>query len=137
MRAELLWLKRGMNMKQLPPEVKQATQTLVNALKESQALRTYAESIAKMEADSSATALLDELQQVQTDLRVRQGNGTVTREDTVRLRQLQSAVQTHPTIATFLAADAEARGFLPEVNHIISDLIGIDFASLGRTQGCC
>jgi cell fate (sporulation/competence/biofilm development) regulator YlbF (YheA/YmcA/DUF963 family) len=124
-------------MKKLPPELKQAVQTLNAALKQSPPLRAYADALAKMEADPSATGLLDELQRVQADLRVRQSNGGVTLADTARLRQLQADVQTHPTIAGFLAADREAKAYLPQVNQLISDLIGIDFASLGRTKGCC
>ena len=124
-------------MKELPLELTQAVQTLSDALKETPPLRAYADALAKMEADASATALLDELQRVQADIRIRQSNGGVTKEDTARLRELQSNVQTHPTIAAFLAADLEAKASLPQVNRIISDLIGIDFVSLGRTKACC
>ncbi len=124
-------------MKKLPPELKQAVQTLSEAVKQAPPLRAYTEALAKMEADRSATDLLDELQRVQADLRVRQSNGGITQADTVRLRQLQAGVQAHPTIAAFLAADQAAKAYLPQVNNLISDLIGIDFASLGRIKGCC
>ncbi len=124
-------------MTELRPELKQASGKLVQALEQSAPFRAYVQALTKMEADPSATALLDELQHVQQDVRVRQGDGSVTQEDTARLRQLQSAVQSHPAIAAFLAADLEVKAFLPQVNGLISDLIGIDFASLGRTQGCC
>lgn len=90
-----------------------------------------------MEADRRATNLLDALQRVQADLRVRQSNGGITQADTACLRHLQAEVQAYPTIAAFLAADQAAKAYLPQVNQHISDLIGIDFASLGRTQGCC
>ncbi len=124
-------------MKKLTPELQQAVQTLNAALKESPPLRMYTAALVKMEADPSATGLLDELQRVQADLRVRQSNGSITHEDTARLRQLQADVQAHPKIAAFLAADQEAKTYLPVVNNLISDLIGIDFASLGRIKGCC
>lgn len=124
-------------MEKLRPELKQAVQTLNETLKRAPPLRTYADALARMEADASATGLLDELQRVQADLRVRQSNGGVTQADTARLRQLQADVQAHPTIAAFLAADREAKAYLPRVNQLISDLIGIDFASLGRSKGCC
>ena len=124
-------------MKKLPPELKQAVQTLSEAVKQSPPQRAYGEALAKMEADRSATDLLDELQRLQADLRVRQSNGGITQADTRRLRRLQADVQAHATIAAFLKADQEAKAYLPQVNQHISDLIGIDFASLGRTQGCC
>ncbi|CAG0947998.1 hypothetical protein ANRL1_04807 [Anaerolineae bacterium] len=124
-------------MQELPPELKQATQNLGNALKSTPLLSAYAEAVAKMEADAQATALLDELQQVQADIRARQSNGGVTADDTTHLRQLQSEVQARPTIAAFLAADQQAKAYLPQVNQAISNLLGIDFASLGRVSGCC
>ena len=124
-------------MKELPPELKHATQNLGDALKNSPALRAYADALAKMEADVNATALLDDLQRLQADIRTRQSNGGVTADDTVRLRRLQADVQAHPTIATFLAADQQAKAYLPQVNQTISSLLGIDFASLGRVSGCC
>ncbi len=123
-------------MKELAPELKQATQNLGNALKNVPVLRTYADALAKMEADVHATALLDELQRTQADIRTRQSNGGVTAADTARLRQLQADVQAHPTIAAFLAADQQAKAYLPQVNQAISKLIGIDFASLGRVSEC-
>ena len=124
-------------MKELPPELKQATQNLGSALKNSVSLRADADAIAKMEADVQATALLDELQRVQSDVRVRQPKGEVTADEIARLRQLQSQVQAHPTIAAFLVTDQQAKAYLPQVNQAISNLLGIDFASLGRVSGCC
>ena len=124
-------------MKELSSEMKQAVQNLGNALKSTPLLRAYADAISKMTVDAQATALLDELQRVQADIRVHQSNGGVTQQDTERLRQLQFDVQAHPTIAAFLAADQQAKAYLPQVNQAISDLLGIDFASLGRVSGCC
>ncbi len=123
-------------MKDLRPELKQAAQALGNALKNTPPLRAYAEAAAKMEADAQATALLDELQRVQSDIRIRQSNGGVTQADITRLRKLQYQVQTHPTIAAFIEAQQNATAFLPEVNQEISQLLGIDFASLAAPASC-
>jgi len=124
-------------MKELPPELKQAALQLGSALKDTASLRAYADARVQMNAYAQATGLLDKLQRAQADLRVRQLNGGVTADDIARLRQLQSEVQSHPTIAAFLAADQQAKAYLPQVNQAISDLLSIDFASLGRVQGCC
>lgn len=124
-------------MKELPPELKQATQRLGGALKNTPLLRAHTDALAKMEADARATALLDELQHAQADLRARQSNGGVTADEVARLRQLQAEAQAHPTIAAFIAAEQIAKAYLPQVNQAISDLLGIDFASLGRVSGCC
>ncbi len=125
-------------MKPLQPELEQALQAMTAALKQSPTLRAYNDTLAKMEDDASATQLLDELQQVQADLRRRQANGAIAEADAARLRQLQADVQAHPTIAAFLAADQAAKVYLIQLNQFISDLLGIDFAALGRAKsGCC
>ncbi len=124
-------------MKELPPELKQVTRNLGNAIKNTPPLRAYADALGQMSADAQATALLDELQRVQANVRVRQSNGGVAADDIARLRQLQSEMQSHPTIAAFTVADQQAKAYLSQVNQAISDLLGIDFASLGRISGCC
>jgi cell fate (sporulation/competence/biofilm development) regulator YlbF (YheA/YmcA/DUF963 family) len=129
-------MKGASPVNELRPELKQAAQNLGNALKNTPPLRAYADAAAKMEADAQATALLDELQRAQSDVRVRQSNGGVTQDDIARLRQLQYQVQTHPTIAAFIEAQQEATAYLPQVNQEISQLLGIDFASLGRVNTC-
>jgi len=121
---------------ELRPEVKQAAQVLGNVLKNTPPLRAYADAIATMTADAEATALLDQLQDLQADIRVRQSNGGVSQEDLARLRQLQSQVQTHPTIAAFIEAQQSATAYLPQVNQEISQLLGIDFASLAAPASC-
>lgn len=123
-------------MKELRPEVKQAAQVLGDALKNTPPLRSYADAAAKMAADTRATALLDELERVQADFRVRQSNGGISQADITRLRQLQHQVQTHPTISEFFEAQQVATAFFPAVNQEISQLLGIDFASLAAPASC-
>lgn len=124
-------------MDRLNPELKQAAQALGHALKDAPSLQVYTAAVARMAGDAQATTLLDELERVQSDMRVRQANGEVTPADTARLRQLQQEVQAHPTIATFLAAQQNVLAYLPEVNQALGDLLGVDFASLGRVSTCC
>ncbi len=123
-------------MMELKPELKQAAQALGQALKGTPALRAYAEASARLEADVEATSLLDELEQVQTDIRLRQANGGVTQADLARLRQLQNDVQSNHTSAAFIEADHFATLCLPEVNQAISEMLGVDFATLGRANTC-
>ena len=123
-------------MKELRPEVKQAAQVLGDALKNTPPLHAYEEAAAKMATDTRATALLDELERVQADFRVRQSNGGISQADIARLRQLQNDVQTNPTIAAFIEAQQVATAFFPEVNQEISQLLGIDFASLAAPASC-
>ncbi len=124
-------------MKILHPELAQAARTLGNALAQTKPLREYREATDRLVEDREATALLDELQCMQTDIRLRQNNGSVTAADLARLRDLQSRVKSHPTIAAFSEAQLQVQAYLPTVNRELSELLGVDFATLGRVSSCC
>ncbi len=121
---------------ELEPELKQAVQALGQALKKTPTLRAYAEASTKLETDGEATRLLDELQSLQVKVRTHQSNGRVTQAELTRLRQLQNDVQSNRTIAAFIDAQQMATLCLPEVNQEISQLLGVDFATLGRVNTC-
>ncbi len=125
-----------MNTVPLPPNVSNATRRLADALNRADPIETYRDAQARFLADPQATALLDQLAAAQSDLRVRQSDGTVTQEDIDRARALQSQVQANSIIMTYIEAQQAADAYLVEVNLTISQLLGIDFASLARTCGC-
>ncbi len=120
----------------LPPNVSNATRRLADALKRADPIETYRDAQARLEADPQATTLLDQLAAAQADLRVRQSDGTVTQADIDYARALQSQVQANSTIMSYVEAQQGADTYLVEVNLAISQLLGIDFASLARTCSC-
>ncbi len=120
----------------LPPNVSNATRRLADALNRADPIETYRDAQARLEADPQATALLDQLAAAQADLRVRQSDGTVTQANIDHARALQSQVQANSTIMSYVEAQQAADTYLVEVNLTISQLLGIDFASLARTCGC-
>ncbi len=120
----------------LPPKVSNATRRLADALKRADPIEAYHDAEALFLADAQATALLDQLAAAQADLRVRQSDGTVTQADIDHARALQSQVQANSTIMSYVEAQQTANTYLVEVNLAISQLLGIDFASLARTCGC-
>ncbi|MGB8644969.1 MAG: YlbF family regulator [Anaerolineae bacterium] len=124
-------------MKTMNRELAQAAQVLASALVQAKPIREYREATERMAADPQATALLDELQQVQAEIRVRQNNGGVTRQELEQLRELQSHVKSHPAIAAFMEAQLQAQAYLPAINRELSELLGVDFATLGRVSNCC
>ncbi len=124
-------------MKTINAELAQAARALGNALGDTKPIREYRQASECMAADPMATGLLEELQEAQAEMRVRQNNGRVTREDLDKLRSLQSRVQAYPAIAAFMESQLQVQAFLPAVNREISDLLGVDFAALGRVSNCC
>ncbi len=124
-------------MGELRPEVKTAAQALGHALKTTAPLDEYARVTARLEVDGEATGLLDELQRVQAEVRLRQNDSGVSPADLERLRYLQSTVRAQPAIAAFIEAQSQAQVFLRQVNLEISERLGVDFATLGRVSNCC
>ncbi len=118
------------------PELKQAARALGQALNNTSTLRAYAGASNQLAADTEATGLLDELQRVQADVRTRQSDGDVTQAELERLRQLQNQVRSNHTIIAFMEAEHNVTLSLPEVNQEISQLLGVNFAQLGRVNKC-
>ena len=117
--------------------LQQATEQLGRALRASAPVRAYLDASANLETDVGATSLLDELAQRQAALRVKQNDGGLSQADIDDLRALQFRVQTQTTIAAYLQAQQDVRALLPQINHEISQLLGVDFAALARKSRCC
>jgi cell fate (sporulation/competence/biofilm development) regulator YlbF (YheA/YmcA/DUF963 family) len=77
------------------------------------------------------------MQSRQAQVRKHQGDGTITQFDVDRLRSLQRQVQVNSTLMSYASAQQTALAYLPEVNVEISQLLGLDFASLAGPPGCC
>ncbi len=121
----------------LDPQLQQATSQLGRTLRACPPVKAYLEACARLRSDAGATALLDELAQHQATIRTKQSNLTLSRSDIDSLRDLQYRVQGHPAIAAYLQAQEDLRTLLPQLNLEISQLLGVDFAALGRKSGCC
>jgi cell fate (sporulation/competence/biofilm development) regulator YlbF (YheA/YmcA/DUF963 family) len=117
--------------------LEQATEHLGRALRASAPMKAYFDANANLKTDTEAMGLLDMLAQRQAALRVKQNDGGLTQADIDSLRALQFRVQTQPTIAAHLQAQQDLRALLPQINNEISQLLGVDFATLARKSGCC
>ncbi len=120
----------------LPPDLLAATETLAEQLLNAEPIVLYHQAQARMEADPQARALLERLTAAQSELRVRQARGMVTQDDIGHLRALQREVQSNSVIMDYAAAQQAAIAYLPEVNQEISQLLGVDFASLAGPASC-
>ncbi len=120
----------------LPPNLLEATETLALTLLAAEPVVAYHRAKAQLDSDSEARDLLERFSTAQRDLRQRQGNGGVTEADMGRLRTLQRAVQSNRVIMEYAETQQAAIAFLPTVNQEISQLIGMDFASLAGPGSC-
>lgn len=120
----------------LPPELHQATESLIENLLASEAFLAYQQSQAKMNSDSEARGLLDLLSTLQTALRHKQSANSVTQSDIDELRAVQTQVMANPVIMAFSQSQGDAVNFLREVNLEISQTLGVDFAALAKKSTC-
>ena len=115
----------------------EATSNLAENLAQSEPFLRFKAAAGRLEADPQAMQLLADLSKIQQKIRKRQYSGAVSEKDLAQLRSLQSAVSTNETIQDYQLTQELAVAFLREVNQEISNLVGIDFASLTRRAGGC
>lgn len=120
----------------LPPTVLAAAERLATAIEASEPVAAYRQAKARLDGDARANELLRELSDAQADLRRRQSNGGVTQEALQQVRALQREVQSNVVIMDFAMAQQAAIAYLPQVNQEISQLLGVDFASLAGPASC-
>ena len=90
----------------------------------------------KFNHDPIARQIIKELSEYQRIIRQKQADNSITADDLQKLRSLQVKAQENKTISTFSFAQQEAIGHLREINTEISNLLGIDFASLAKSTSC-
>jgi cell fate (sporulation/competence/biofilm development) regulator YlbF (YheA/YmcA/DUF963 family) len=114
-----------------------ATEALAENLAPSEPIVVYRDSRERLDADGPAQALLQRLEQFQTEIRANQVRGAVAQADVKRLQTLQREVQSNPAINTYATTQQAAVAYLREINTEISQLLRIDFAALARPSGGC
>jgi cell fate (sporulation/competence/biofilm development) regulator YlbF (YheA/YmcA/DUF963 family) len=120
----------------LPLELYEATDSLIQNLLASEPFLSYRKSRAQFESDSQAHALIERLSALQTELRRKQTNGSVTQTDIEELRTVQAQVQANATLIAYTNTQQNAVNFLREINQEISQLLGVDFAILAKQSTC-
>ncbi len=120
----------------LPPDLLKTTEKLADVLVQAEPIATYERAKALYEADKEAKALLERLSAAQAELRTRQMSSNVSQVEIDALRALQSEVQANRVITEYAQAQQAAIAFLPQVNQEISQLLGLDFASLVGPANC-
>jgi len=114
-----------------------ATDALAENLACSEPIVAYHNARVQLDADDQAQSLLQQLGQVQSEIRASQARGAVTQADIENLRAVQREAQTNPTIINFALTQQAAVEYLREINQSISQLLGFDFAALAKPAGGC
>ncbi|HEX9123919.1 MAG TPA: YlbF family regulator [Actinomycetota bacterium] len=121
----------------IPPALRAAAEALGASLERSEPVAAFREAKARLDADEQARGMLKYLAEADADLRRRQAEGTLTRADIDRVRATQQEAWSNPVIAGFAEAQQTAIGYLPEINELISELLGWDFAAMAAAPSTC
>lgn len=120
----------------LPSNLLTATERLATVITSAEPIAAYLQAKARLDNDPQARDLLECVSSAQSDLRLRQVNGNITQADLDHLRTLQLQVQSNRLIMDYAETQQAAIAYLPQVNQEISQLIGVDFASLTGPASC-
>ena len=121
----------------LSPTMQEATNVFISNLLASEAFIRYHQSKTLLDHDSTAQALLNQLSQAQTDLRKKQADSSLSKDEIDSLRALQTQARENDVIQGYADAQQDVIKFLREINEEINQLLGIDFASFTKRSGCC
>ena len=121
----------------LPSHLSLATEALIENLLAAEPIVAYHRAQILFQADAPARALIDRLSAAQADVRQKQSRREVAQSDIDQLRILQGEAQANRVIFDYVQTQQAAIGFLREINREISELLGVDFASLAKRPGCC
>jgi len=121
----------------LSPTIQEATNVFINNLMASEVFVRYHQSQTLLDQDSQAQTLLNHLSQAQAEMRKKQTENSLTKDEIDSLRTLQTQVQSNEVIKGYANSQQNVIRFLREINDEINQLLGIDFASFTKRTGCC
>ncbi len=121
----------------LSSTMQEATDMFISNLTAAEAFVRYHQAQVIMNTDPVANGLLNQLSEMQTELRQKQANNSLTKDEIEALRSLQARARENMAIKEYADSQQAVINFVREVNKEINQLLGIDFASLTRRSGCC
>lgn len=117
----------------LSDELKQAAQALGQLLRATEAVRTYLEAQARLEADAEISSLEDRFLKLYQSLLARQQAGEeLAQAEVDEFYALRSQVQRHPLVAERDAALTQLRSHFATVGLDLSNALGVDYTALAR-----
>jgi len=118
------------------PSMQKATEELISSLLASEAFVHYQHAEDRLVDDTQARSLLEQLSKVQAEMRKKQNNGRLSKDEIDSLRALQGQVQSNDVIQGYGQAQQEAVNLLREINDEINQLLGINFATFANHSTC-
>ena len=120
----------------IPENLELALNNLAERIKFSEPVNNYQFAQEQFIQDATAHKIMEDLSDLQKDIRQKQNKNQITSQDLEKLRLLQTKAQENEVINSYVLSQQEAIGKLREINEEISNLLGIDFASLAKKSNC-
>ncbi len=121
----------------IPENLELALNNLVEKIRFSESVNNYQIALKQFTQDTAAHKIMEDLSAFQKEIRQKQNNNQITPQDLEKLRSMQTKAQENKVITSYAHYQEEAIGQLREINAEISNLLGIDFASLAKKSNCC
>jgi cell fate (sporulation/competence/biofilm development) regulator YlbF (YheA/YmcA/DUF963 family) len=120
----------------IPENLELTLNNLAERINFSEPVNNYQIALERFTQDMAAHKIMEDLSDLQKDIRQKQNKNQITSQDLEKLRLLQTKAQENEVINSYAHSQQEAIGKLREINAEISNLLGIDFASLAKKSNC-
>lgn len=114
-----------------------AAMKLARLIGESRVFQNFAKKLQELRGNSEAQRLLTDFQQEQQSYQMRRGWDGTTADDDLQLQKKKERVFAHPTLKSYFQTLEELDKTLKEINVLISEKLGIDFANTTKPAGGC
>jgi len=120
----------------LPIEISTSVEQLADALLNDGPVAAYNRAKARLDSNAEARELLERYINARSELHKISTQNAVKQSDVDALIALQGQVQANKIITDYAETQQAAIAYLPSINQEISQLLGVDFASLAGPASC-
>lgn len=117
--------------------VMQAARQFAGALAESPQYQAFEQALFTFRQDAQAQSAIQDFQNKQASLKGLLMLNAVSPEDRQELQTLADRVNQQPSVIAYSQAQKDLVAVSQELGDLLSNAIGLDYASSCRTGGCC
>ncbi|HAD07726.1 MAG TPA: YlbF family regulator [Bellilinea sp.] len=117
--------------------VMQAARQFAEVLAEAPQFQAFEQALFTFRQDAEAQSAIQEFQKKQASLKALLMLNAVSAEDRQELQTLLDRVNQQPSVIAYNQAQGALVALSQELGDLLSKAIGLDYASVCRTGGCC
>jgi cell fate (sporulation/competence/biofilm development) regulator YlbF (YheA/YmcA/DUF963 family) len=117
--------------------VRETARNFAYSLLETSAFEEYEEASERLSKDAPAQKAIQAFQQKQQELQAKGAESPISEDERAELEALRSVFMVMPVVKEYLTAQAKAVAICQNVGDLLSEKIGMNFASSACTGGCC